>query len=86
MAAGTTRRATAQYLSHLSYANFMNPQQTPSGHVTLLAGRDRPRRRSGSTSASSTRRCTAPISHACRQAPEGYFYVTVFDKWSKDEH
>ena len=20
------------------------------------------------------------------QAPEGFFYTTVFDKWSKDEH
>lgn len=78
----------SKYLSHLSYANYLNPQQTPMvvwnmlKALALLAPLDSP-----------------PPFVRCRlieealhgadflvrmQDPAGYFYMTVFDKWSKD--
>ena len=76
---------TSKYLSHLSYANFMNPQQTPQLVWNLIEGR--------------AKAPTAPLWMDDRlvdealhgadflvrmQHPDGYFYMTVFDRWSKD--
>jgi len=76
---------TSKYLSHLSYANFMNPQQTPQVVWNLVEGR--------------AKAPTAPLWLDDRmvdealhgadflvrmQHPDGFFYMTVFDKWSKD--
>ena len=77
----------SKYLSHLSYANFMNPQQTPLVTWTLLAGRDR----LPAQSKWFDERIVDEALHGAdflvrMQAPEGFFYTTVFDKWSKDEH
>ncbi|KAJ3075341.1 hypothetical protein HDU98_008424 [Podochytrium sp. JEL0797] len=82
---------TSKYLSHLSYANFMNPQQTPLITWNLLACADH----LAATGADSDRLKSflAPLReeslYGCdflmrMQDAEGYFYQTLFDKWSKD--
>jgi hypothetical protein len=77
----------SKYLSHLSYANFMNPQQTPLVAWTLLAGRDRLPPQSKWLDERIVDEALHGADFLVRmQAPEGFFYVTVFDKWSKDEH
>ena len=77
----------SKYLSHLSYANFMNPQQTPLVTWTLLAGRDRIPPQSKWLDERIVDEALHGADFLVRmQAPEGFFYVTVFDKWSKDEH
>jgi hypothetical protein len=77
----------SKYLSHLSYANFMNPQQTPLVTWTLLAGRDH----LPAQSKWFDERIVDEALHGAdflvrMQAPEGFFCTTVFDRWSKDEH
>ena len=77
----------SKYLSHLSYANFMNPQQTPLVTWTLLAGRDRIPAQSKWLDERIVDEALHGADFLVRmQAPEGFFYTTVFDKWSKDEH
>ena len=77
----------SKYLSHLSYANFMNPQQTPLVTWTLLAGRDRMPPQSKWLDERIVDEALHGADFLVRmQAPEGFFYTTVFDKWSKDEH
>ena len=76
----------SKYLSHLSYANFMNPQQTPLVTWTLLAGRDRIPPQSKWLDERIVDEALHGADFLVRmQAPEGFFYTTVFDKWSKDE-
>ena len=77
----------SKYLSHLSYANFLNPQQTPLVVWTLArvwhryAAIDAPPllreriRDEALYGADFLMRM---------QDPEGFWYVTVFDGWSKD--
>ena len=77
----------SKYLSHLSYANFMNPQQTPLVTWTLLAGRDRIPPQSKWLDERIVDEALHGADFLVRmQASEGFFYTTVFDKWSKDEH
>ena len=77
----------SKYLSHLSYANFMNPQQTPLVTWTLLAGRDRIPPQSKWLDERIVDEALHGADFLVRmQAPDGFFYTTVFDKWSKDEH
>ena len=77
----------SKYLSHLSYANFMNPQQTPLVTWTLLAGRDQLPAQSKWLDERIVDEALHGADFLVRmQAPEGFFYTTVFDKWSKDEH
>lgn len=76
----------SKYLSHLSYANYLNPQQIPlsvwalaftAEHIPTFL-----------TTVSSTAK-TDPVTEAVYGAdfllrmlsPEGYFYMTVFDVW-----
>jgi hypothetical protein len=76
----------SKYLSHLSYAHFMNPQQTPLVAWTLLAGRDRLPRQSKWLDERIVDEALHGADFLVRmQAPEGFFYTTVFDRWSKDE-
>jgi len=76
----------SKYLSHLSYANFMNPQQTPLVTWTLLAGRDAIPPQSKWLDERIVDEALHGADFLMRmQAPEAFFYVTVFDKWSKDE-
>ena len=77
----------SKYLSHLSYANFMNPQQTPLVTWTLLAGRARIPAQSKWLDERIVDEALHGADFLVRmQAPEGFFYTTIFDKWSKDEH
>lgn len=77
----------SKYLSHLSYANFMNPQQIPMTawalswvHDTspeLFASR-------GLDSALSQEAAWGADYLVRAQSPEGFFYINVFDGWSGD--
>lgn len=76
---------TSKYLSHLSYANFMNPQQTPLVVWNFLhaAGglADLP--------AFFQARLLDETLHGAdflvrMQHPSGAFFMTLFDTWSKD--
>jgi hypothetical protein len=76
---------TSKYLSHLSYANFLNPQQTPQVVWNLIEGRVR----LNETDLWMDDRLVDEALHGAdflvrMQSPEGYFYLTVFDKWTKD--
>ncbi|AGN02404.1 glycoside hydrolase family protein [Salinarchaeum sp. Harcht-Bsk1] len=87
----------SKYLSHLSYANFMNPQQIPLVVWSLLDARDR------LSTATNTGRLGGDVDErdaigfdaleeACfgadflvrAQDEAGYFYMTVFDTWTSD--
>jgi len=79
----------SKYLTHLSYANFMNPQQTPMVVWDLLAAADLLR-----GIASTRMKALIPMLEeeaiygadflVRMQDPEGYFYMTVFDGWSRE--
>lgn len=75
----------SKYLSHLSYANFFNPQQTPLVVWALLEHLERRRldARSGA-GAELLEEARYGADFLCRMHdPAGYFYMTVFDRWSK---
>ncbi|MGL4545102.1 MAG: glycoside hydrolase family 9 protein [Plesiomonas sp.] len=78
----------SKYLSHLSFANHMNPQQIPLVAWNMF--------RAAEILADDTRLKIQNLYHRMldealygadflvrMQAPEGYFYMTVFDRWSK---
>ncbi|NLR73741.1 glycoside hydrolase family 9 protein [Leeia aquatica] len=75
----------SKYLSHLSYANHMNPQQTPL-LVWQLA--DASLRLPATTSWFDERVQDEALHGADflsrMQLPDGAFLMTVFDRWSKD--
>jgi hypothetical protein len=77
----------SKYLSHLSYANFMNPQQAPL--VTWAVLHCRANLPADGAAADDRRAALADeAAHGadflCRMLdPDGYFYMTVFDRWSK---
>lgn len=78
----------SKYLSHLSYANYLNPQQTPLvvwnmlKGLSLLDGNDK------LAKFTATRLIEEALFGADflvrMQNEKGFFYMTVFDKWSKD--
>ncbi|MGI2954747.1 glycoside hydrolase family 9 protein [Vibrio alginolyticus] len=78
----------SKYLSHLSYANYLNPQQTPMVVWNILKGVSL---LEGSEDIAAFTR-TRLIEEALfgvdflvrMQNEKGFFYMTVFDKWSKD--
>ncbi|AZN36149.1 glycoside hydrolase family 9 protein [Iodobacter ciconiae] len=77
----------SKYLSHLSFANFMNPQQTPQVVWNLLDGLAQ----LPPQSKWFNERMVDEVLHGAdylvrMQDPAGYFYMTVFDQWSKDEN
>ena len=74
----------SKYLSHLSYANFLNPQQTPLLAWALLDGAARLHEPSFWLA----ERCLDEALHGAdflvrMQDPAGFFRTTVFDQWSK---
>ncbi|HTC68266.1 MAG TPA: glycoside hydrolase family 9 protein, partial [Acidothermaceae bacterium] len=76
---------TSKYLSHLSYANFLNPQQIPQVVWNLIEGRARLQE----TDIWMDDRLADEALHGAdflvrMQNPAGFFYMTVFDRWSKD--
>ncbi|MFM4803719.1 glycoside hydrolase family 9 protein [Aeromonas bivalvium] len=79
----------SKYLSHLSYANYLNPQQTPLVVWSLLKSRALLAGASDIDSLNLCKRLEDEGLHGadflCRMQDEsGFFYMTLFDKWSKD--
>jgi hypothetical protein len=75
----------SKYLSHLSYANFMNPQQTPQVVWNLIDGRARLPKQSVWLDERIVDEALHGADFLMRMLdPAGYFYMTVFDRWSKD--
>ncbi|WP_434663460.1 glycoside hydrolase family 9 protein [Aeromonas sp. NJAU223] len=79
----------SKYLSHLSYANYLNPQQTPLVVWALLKCRDLLGTRTDIDGLNLCKRLADEALHGadflCRMQDEsGFFYMTLFDKWSKD--
>jgi hypothetical protein len=80
---------TSKYLSHLSYANYMNPQQTPLVVWALLEASSLLHEHKSPRLKGLEWRLHDEALHgadflARMQDPAGYFYITVFDKWTKD--
>ncbi len=74
----------SKYLSHLSYANFMNPQQTPIVVYALLAAADLLQDADASAAQRLREEAAWGGDFLVRmQDPDGYFYAGVFDRWSK---
>ncbi len=74
----------SKYLSHLSYANFLNPQQTPQVVWNLIETRDR----LAEPGVWMDDRLVDEALHGADflhrlQRPDGAFCATVFDRWSK---
>jgi hypothetical protein len=77
----------SKYLSHLSYANYLNPQQTPLVVWSLAFARDLVLGQKKVTWKYLPERITAEAIYGAdflvrMQDPEGYFYMTVYDGWS----
>ncbi|NNN45908.1 MULTISPECIES: glycoside hydrolase family 9 protein [unclassified Vibrio] len=78
----------SKYLSHLSYANYLNPQQTPMVVWNMLKGLAILNHHSGFAAFPRTRLMEEALFGADflvrMQNAEGFFYMTVFDQWSKE--
>jgi len=78
----------SKYLSHLSYANYLNPQQTPMVVWNMLKGLELVEHGESLPAFSKVRLAEEALFGADflvrMQNQAGYFYMTVFDKWSKD--
>ncbi len=79
----------SKYLSHLSYGNYMNPQQSPLVVWNLASSRALLEKAPGRRFPGLLKRLDEETAHgadflARMQDPSGYFYMTVFDRWSKD--
>lgn len=77
----------AKYLSHLSYANYLNPQQTPLWVWTLIESARRYNRRKSPEDQQLKQRMLDEAAYGAdflmrMLDPEGYFYMTVFAQWS----
>lgn len=78
---------TSKYLSHLSYANYLNPQQIPL--VVWVLGRAWQRYRAAGAPAYFLERIRGEALHGAdwlvrMQDPSGFWHVTLFDRWTKD--
>ena len=74
----------SKYLSHLSYANYLNPQQIPLTVWSLAFASERiPKLLSStSTKAKTADEAAYGADFLVRMlSDEGYFYMTVFDNW-----
>jgi hypothetical protein len=79
----------SKYLSHLSYAKYMNPQQTPLVVWALLRSETAVAAQTGPYWERLRMRMTEEAVHGAdflvrMQDKDGTFYRTLFDKWSKD--
>lgn len=79
----------SKYLSHLSYANFMNPQQAPMIVWNFLEAAQQLERVNFDTSGKARYKMVLEAIHGAdwlvrMQDAEGYFYINVFDNWSWD--
>ncbi|TBR43559.1 chitobiase [Marinomonas agarivorans] len=72
---------TSKYLSHLSIANFMNPQQIPLVVYVLLSQIEL---HEGQQKQLLLDEALFGLDFLCRaQDDDGYFYTNVFDNWNK---
>ncbi len=76
---------TSKYLSHLSYANYMNPQQIPLVVWGILEGLDSLEKRRVPEHGYLEKRIVEEALFGGdflmrMQDPEGYFYITLFDQ------
>lgn len=78
----------SKYFTHLSYANFMNPQQTPAvvWHILkLISNSDKREIKTALLKPRILDEALYGADFLVRMFDkEGYFYSIVFDKWSKD--
>ncbi|PFG55397.1 beta-glucosidase family 9 [Vibrio sp. ES.051] len=78
----------SKYLSHLSYANYLNPQQIPMVVWNMLKGLSLLENSEEIAAFTRTRLIEEALFGADflvrMQNEQGFFYMTVFDKWSKD--
>ncbi|ELB2135939.1 glycoside hydrolase family 9 protein [Vibrio parahaemolyticus] len=78
----------SKYLSHLSYANYLNPQQAPMVIWNILKGLSLLEGSEDIAAFTRTRLIEEALFGADflvrMQNEKGFFYMTVFDKWSKD--
>ncbi len=80
---------TSKYLSHLSYANYMNPQQTPLVVWGLLSSLTELEKQGSKKGEDFRERLIEESLHGAdflvrMQADSGYFYMILFDQWNKD--
>ena len=77
----------SKYLSHLSYANFLNPQQTPMIVWNMLKAYEVAEDQTDVADFTRVRLLEEALFGADflmrMQHADGFFYTTVFDKWSK---
>lgn len=78
----------SKYFSHLSYGNYLNPQQIPMVVWNMLKGLRLAQDHDAFQKFTQTRLIEEALFGADflvrMQDAAGYFYTTVFDKWSKD--
>ncbi|MGD8109878.1 glycoside hydrolase family 9 protein [Vibrio sp. TRT 17S01] len=78
----------SKYLSHLSYSNYLNPQQTPMVVWNMLKAFELTQKEDSFARFTQTRLIEEALFGADflvrMQNEQGFFYMTVFDKWSKD--
>jgi len=76
----------SKYLTHLSYANYLNPQQIPLVAWALAWTRDERRALAGGATATALQEeALWGADYLLRVLdPAGYFYLNVFDGWSGD--
>ena len=78
----------SKYFSHLSYGNYLNPQQIPMVVWNMLKGLRLAQDHEAFQNFTQTRLTEEALFGADflvrMQDAAGYFYMTVFDKWSKD--
>ncbi|MFB6074957.1 MAG: glycoside hydrolase family 9 protein [Haloarculaceae archaeon] len=79
----------SKYLSHLSYANYLNPQHIPMAVWGLADAREQLAGHDRDLGAQLDERLVEEIVHGAdflvrMLDGEGYFYTTVFDQWSHD--
>lgn len=71
-----------KHMSHLSYANYFNPQQIPMVVWSLLKSYDLARNSFSNQVANLTSEAAWGADYMVRQlSPEGFFYLAVFDDW-----
>ena len=80
---------TSKYLSHLSYTNYMNPQQTPLVVWGFLSSLTELEKQSSKKAENFRERLIDESLHGAdflvrMQAESGYFYMILFDQWNKD--
>ncbi|MEC6832164.1 glycoside hydrolase family 9 protein [Photobacterium toruni] len=77
----------SKYLSHLSYANYLNPQQTPMIVWNMLKAYEIAEDQTDIADFTRVRLLEEALFGADflvrMQSDDGFFYMTVFDKWSK---